>query len=437
MAKTNPNYLVDTAFSAKNIVTAASVYAWTVAANCKVQIIVAMTIAGTGDYIAYLTHRWLGAGNVYVLLPKTTGTSAAGETIIEFATIPMHFKATDVVNVMVDGLGADSNISGVIRIVSEDPSIFEATDTVTLVTGITNAVKPDWAQIANPTTTVDLSGTTVKTATDIATILSGITSLAAWLRGMFRKDAMNAPAKVEINNGGGTYNEVTDSLEANRDNLGTTGAGLTTLPNATLADGYITAAKIATDAVNEIADGVWDEATAGHAVAGTTGKTLADASAAGDPWEAEVRTLTQTAAEVAAVLAGSTLTIQRGDTLSASFTALPTNTGYVSIDLTLKANPADSDDACILRIRKNASGLSDGLLRLNGIAPVSPVVAADASITVDSSTSLTVAIKARASAQLAPNAILYYDIQYIFATRVQTAAVGNGAIVQDITQLIA
>jgi hypothetical protein len=65
------------------------------------------------------------------------------------------------------------------------------------------------------------------------------------------------------------------------------------------------------------------------------------------------------------------------------------------------------------------------------------VVAADASITVDSSTSLTIAIKARASAQLAPNAILYYDIQYIFATRVQTATVGNGAIVQDITQLIA
>jgi len=51
-----------------------------------------------------------------------------------------------------------------------------------------------------------------------ASIFTGITSLAEWLRGMFRKDAMNAAAKLEINTGGGTYDETTDSLEANRDN---------------------------------------------------------------------------------------------------------------------------------------------------------------------------------------------------------------------------
>jgi hypothetical protein len=51
----------------------------------------------------------------------------------------------------------------------------------------------------------------------IATILTGITSLAQWLRGLYRKDAMNATAKTEINSGGGTFSELTDSLEAQTD----------------------------------------------------------------------------------------------------------------------------------------------------------------------------------------------------------------------------
>ena len=47
--------------------------------------------------------------------------------------------------------------------------------------------------------------------------LTGITVLANWLRGLFRKDAMNAAAKTEINSGGGTFDETTDSIQAIRD----------------------------------------------------------------------------------------------------------------------------------------------------------------------------------------------------------------------------
>ncbi len=54
--------------------------------------------------------------------------------------------------------------------------------------------------------------------TAISTILSGITSLAAWLRGLMRSSAMDATAKSEVNSGGGTYNETTDSLEAQETN---------------------------------------------------------------------------------------------------------------------------------------------------------------------------------------------------------------------------
>ena len=74
-------------------------------------------------------------------------------------------------------------------------------------------------------------------------ILSGITSLAAWLRGLFRKDAMDATAKTEANTGGGTFDETTDSLQAIRDRGdaawvtgGDTGGGARTV-TITVTDG--------------------------------------------------------------------------------------------------------------------------------------------------------------------------------------------------------
>lgn len=48
----------------------------------------------------------------------------------------------------------------------------------------------------------------------IATILSGITSLAKWLRAMIRRDAADATAKSEINLSGGTYSETASSQQA-------------------------------------------------------------------------------------------------------------------------------------------------------------------------------------------------------------------------------
>jgi len=65
------------------------------------------------------------------------------------------------------------------------------------------------------------------------TKLSGITSLRDWLRGLFRKDAMNAAAKAEVNaihDGGaaGTFDEATDSGQGLADSVAdipTTGDG--------------------------------------------------------------------------------------------------------------------------------------------------------------------------------------------------------------------
>jgi len=72
--------------------------------------------------------------------------------------------------------------------------------------------------------TVD-ADTAISARVDASTLagkFAGITIVANWLRGLFRKDAMNAAAKGEVNaihDGGaaGTFNETTDSLEAVRE----------------------------------------------------------------------------------------------------------------------------------------------------------------------------------------------------------------------------
>lgn len=51
-----------------------------------------------------------------------------------------------------------------------------------------------------------------------------------------------------------------------------------------MANDVVTAAALATDAADEIADHVWDETLADHLGAGSTGNALNAAGAAGDPW---------------------------------------------------------------------------------------------------------------------------------------------------------
>lgn len=58
-------------------------------------------------------------------------------------------------------------------------------------------------------------------------------------------------------------------------------AGLITATS--IANDALTAAKIAADAIAEMADGVWDEALAGHSTAGSAGKALTDVLAAAPP----------------------------------------------------------------------------------------------------------------------------------------------------------
>lgn len=152
-------------------------------------------------------------------------------------------------------------------------------------------------------------------------------------------------------------------------------------------------------------------------------------------WTNSTRTLTQSAASVAATVSGDTITLSRGDTLSASITGLGSLSGYVSLDFTVKYTEDDTDAEAVIRIRKNASGSDDGLLRLNGADASSR--STNGSITIDDSDSgdITIALAAAESDDLVDGSY-FYDIQEITSSAVSTLSAGTFVVAKDVTRLI-
>lgn len=151
-------------------------------------------------------------------------------------------------------------------------------------------------------------------------------------------------------------------------------------------------------------------------------------------WSYSSRTLTQSAASVTSTVAGSTITITRGDVLSRSLTNIGALTGYISLDFTIKESKDDTDADAILRIRKNASGTGSGLLRVNKAA----ATAGDGSITIDDELTgdITIALVATVTDDLAPRNGLYYDIQVITAAGPTTLSDGTCNISADVTRAV-
>lgn len=137
---------------------------------------------------------------------------------------------------------------------------------------------------------------------------------------------------------------------------------------------------------------------------------------------------------VVPVVIGSTITILRGDTLIADLNDLGSLADYVSLDFSVKRLARDSDDDALVRIRKNASGFDDGLLRLNGAAHLDR---SDGSITINDLVTgdITIRLKAGATDDLAPGSYVY-DIQRIEADMVKTLTTGTLIVKADVTRLV-
>lgn len=193
--------------------------------------------------------------------------------------------------------------------------------------------------------------------------------------------------------------------------------------------------------ISEIADGVWDEATAGHVAAGTFGALLATIStavssigatvwgyvtrtltsggggsgaSAADVWTYTTRTLTQTALQIVQSLTDNTqINVYKSSTFNILLENLPDFTGWQAMWFTVKEESAlelpDSESIFQIQLTAPTGTASDGLLYINKDAATTPT---NGYLEVVSTTSIRMKLKAAETGDLPPKT-LYYGIKYL------------------------
>lgn len=228
---------------------------------------------------------YAGTNNVIPTVTTVTNLHASAATAAELAKVPKsdgsaswNATALAAINAEVDGaLNTAIPGSPTADSINERVATMDGRILGTLAAGTHNAQTGDaYARLGAPAgASVSADIAAVKTDTGnlvtriTSSLFSGITSLAQWLGMIAGKQVGNTTARTEIRAtgaGSGTFDETTDSVEAIRDR-GDTAWGAGAVPS-----------------VAQIADGVWDEASADHNAAGTMGNKLNSAASAGDPW---------------------------------------------------------------------------------------------------------------------------------------------------------
>lgn len=208
--------------------------------------------------------------------------------------------------------------------------------------------------------------------------------------------------------------------------------GLATSADLAVVDGNVDAIKEKTD---QMVFTVANKIDASATVDPTGIATSEELEIIGEKVDDVLDKLNVSSVEFVTAVVGSTITILRGDTLTASLLNLGSMESYVSLDFTVKASTHQSDDAALIRVRKNASGLTDGLLRLNGAAHTTGT---DGSITINDAPTgdVTIMLKAGVTDDLVPGTYVY-DIQLIEAAEVTTLTTGSLIVSADVTRLVA
>lgn len=239
------------------------VWNFVTSAGAFTQTAVTPTTAGNYDW----THQ--GDGMYTIEIPASGGASINNDTEgygwftgVATGVLPWRGPIIGFRHSAINDSLCDTNTTGLLA---------PTTAGRTLDVSATGEAGLDWANIGSPTTTVNLSGTTVKTATDVETDTADIqTRLPAALVG----------GRIDANMGAISADSVAaDNAEAFFDGTGYAGTN-NVIPTVTTVNGLaantITASALAADAAAEIADAVLDEALSGHTTAGTLGKAIAD-----------------------------------------------------------------------------------------------------------------------------------------------------------------
>jgi hypothetical protein len=166
----------------------------------------------------------------------------------------------------------------------------------------------------------------------------------------------------------------------------------------------------------------------GYATRTLTSLSALVASIAAAVWAYVTRTLTQPAATVSAAVDAGTITIKRGDSLSASLTGLGNITTRSKLWFAVKRSYNDADTVAVVMIEETS-----GLLYLNS-APA--VTAGNGDITIDDATAgdITIVLNEVETAKLTPVTGMVYDVQMLTATGVRTLCAGDAIVTADVVR---
>ena len=150
-------------------------------------------------------------------------------------------------------------------------------------------------------------------------------------------------------------------------------------------------------------------------------------------WLGANRTLTSSGASVATAADGSTHTFYSGDEITIAITGLGSLASRTDVQYAVKLTRRNPDASAQLFITESA-----GLVRVGGAAIASPVVATDASLTVDDEDAgdITIVVKAAASILMAPNQKRHVWGVKLFPTGSgpRTLSEGIAHVIEDVVQ---
>jgi hypothetical protein len=246
---------------------------------------------------AVSTPATAGILDVNVKNIDNDAASASGTVTFPNATLASTVNITAATGCVVSSIGNNVITAASINADAITDAKVASDVTIASVTGAVGSVAGAVGSVTGSVGSIATGGISA------ASFAAGAIDAAAIAADAIGSSELAASAITEIQAGLSTIDAagVRTAVGMASANLDTQIATLATAANLATVAGYVdtevAAIKAKTDlipaapaAVGDIptaaaiADAVWDEATSGHATAGTTGKALTDAGSAGDPW---------------------------------------------------------------------------------------------------------------------------------------------------------
>ncbi len=365
-------------------------------------------IAGSANYLAFATLQRLGTGSTYQVIPVTSASVEKGTTAIALTTIPVPVDNTDILKVYIVGASTDTTSPSLWTYFYGESTCTLLADSALTAAAIASSAFTN-AKFATGAIGIDTMAGSVIAASTFAGSAIGNAAIAScalannvFKAGAFGADTLGASALSASNIATGAITATTTlgASAISASNIAGSAFDSTVFKTGALGVGVLGASVLAASNIggsafdstvfksNAISVGVLGASVlaasniGGSAFNSTVFKSGAiDAaaiatsaitsdefaqSAADKVWLSGGRTLTQSAVQVTSILSGSTITIQRGDSFTISFTGLGSIVDRSELWFTAKSSRGDADSNSKVMVTEGS-----GLRYINGSVPSS------------------------------------------------------------------